>query len=69
LCTRHFLQGNPENYLGKYFRDHIKLRLLAPTYDAILLQRGIAEFFSATPRPFLGVSSLNLAAPSGAAFF
>ena len=36
----------------------------------ILLQRGIADFLSVMPPPFLGVSSLNLAAcPPEAAFF
>ena len=43
--------------------------LLAHRFGALLLQRGIADFLSALPRPFLGVSSLNLAAPDGAAFF
>jgi len=42
--------------------------LIAIRSGAILLQRGIADFLFATPWPFLGVSSLNLAAPSGAAF-
>jgi len=35
----------------------------------ILLHRGIADFLSALPLPFLGVSSLNLAALTGAAIF
>ena len=36
---------------------------------AILLQCGIGDILSAMLLPFLGVSSLNLAAPLGAAFF
>jgi hypothetical protein len=35
----------------------------------ILLQRGIADFLSAMPSPFLGVSSLNLAALRSGHFF
>ena len=36
---------------------------------SILLQRGIRDSRRLCRQPFLGVSSLNLAAPSGAAFF
>jgi hypothetical protein len=43
--------------------------LIALSSGAILLQRGIANFLFALPLPFLGVSSLNLAAPLGAAIF
>ena len=37
--------------------------------SAIVWLCGVADILSAIPLPFLGVSSLNLAAPSGAAFF
>lgn len=37
-------------------------RLQGPFALGILLQRGIADFLSSMPSPFLGVSSLNLAA-------
>jgi hypothetical protein len=44
-------------------------RLQPSTRFVILLQRGIADFLSVMPRPFLGVSSLNLAAPSRSGHF
>jgi hypothetical protein len=44
-------------------------RLQPGTWFVILLQRGITDFLSVLPRPFLGVSSLNLAAPSRSGHF
>ena len=43
--------------------------LRCSAFPSILLQRGIAKLPFGMPPPFLGVSSLNLAAPPGAAFF
>ena len=47
----------------------IRFLLRRSVAGAILLQCGIGDILSAMLLPFLGVSSLNLAAPSGAAFF
>jgi len=52
--------------LSKIFFD---ILLLTRTQKCILLQRGIANALFATPLPFLGVSSLNLAGPRGRPFF
>jgi hypothetical protein len=65
-----FLRQVPEMFTLNRYSDGRFSRfsfLRCNKLPAILLQRGIA--FRGAKQPFLGVSSLNLAAPSGAAFF
>ncbi len=54
---------------AEFFMTSIRFLLRRSVAGAILLQCGIEDILSAMLLPFLGVSSLNLAAPSGAAFF
>ena len=54
-----------ENFMSSYRENGLAEREGAEQYIATQY----CEFALATRRPFLGVSSLNLAAPSGAAFF